>query len=121
MLESEARTWAMLVHILAVVATFLSASTLAFVAPLVIWLIYKERSALVDHHGKQNLNLQLSVLLVGILAVVIGVATVGFGFLITLPVWGVYWLYSIVISIIAGVKANAGEYYNIPAIIHFVK
>ncbi|NTV40637.1 MAG: DUF4870 domain-containing protein, partial [Demequinaceae bacterium] len=45
MLESEARTWAMLAHIIAAVASVMSAGTIAFVAPLVIWLMYKDRSA----------------------------------------------------------------------------
>lgn len=121
MLESEARTWAMLAHIIAVIASVVSGGTIAFVAPLVIWMMYKDRSALVAFHGKQNLNLQITSLLVGFAAVVIGVLTIGIGFFITLPLWGLYVLYALIISIVAGVKANNGEYYNIPMVINFVK
>lgn len=121
MLESEARTWSMLTHVLAAVASLLSMSTLAFAVPLVIWLIFKERSALVDHHGKQGLNLQLSVLVTGIAAGIIGVVTLGFGFIITLPLWGIYALYGLVISIIAGIRASSGEYYRIPMAIPFFR
>lgn len=121
MLESEARTWAMLAHVIAAVAALLSAGTIAFVAPLVIWLVYKDRSALVAHHGKQNLNLQITALIVGAAAVALGVVTLGIGFLITLPVWGLYVLYAIVISFVAGVKASNGEYYRIPMSIGFLK
>ncbi|WP_062133086.1 DUF4870 domain-containing protein [Demequina aestuarii] len=121
MLESEARTWAMLVHIIAAAAIVLSAGTLAFVAPLVVWLLYRERSALVDYHGKQNLNLQLTLLVVGVSAIVIGLVTFGVAFLITLPALFAYGVYALVISIIAGVKANAGEYYPIGFTIRFIR
>jgi len=121
MLESEARTWAMLAHIIAAAASVMSAGTIAFVAPLVIWLVYKDRSALVGFHGKQNLNLQLTSLVLGIGAVVIGIVTLGFGLIITLPLWGLYVLYALIISIVAGVKAYNGEYYSIPLSISFIK
>jgi uncharacterized protein len=121
MLESEARTWAMLAHIVAAAASLMSAGTIAFVAPLIIWLLYKDRSALVAYHGKQNLNLQITALVFGAGAVVLGVVTLGIGFLITLPLWGLYALYAFVISIVAGVKAYNGEYYRIPMSINFIK
>jgi uncharacterized Tic20 family protein len=121
MLESEARTWAMLAHIIAAAASVLSAGTIAFIAPLVIWLIYKDRSALVGFHGKQNLNLQITSFVIGLGAVVLGVVTLGIGFLITLPLWGLYVLYALIISIVAGVKAYNGEYYAIPLSISFIK
>ncbi len=121
MLESEARMWAMLAHIIAAVASLMSAGTIAFVAPLVIWLIYKDRSALVAFHGKQNLNLQITTLVGLAAAIVIGIVTLGLGFLITLPLWGLYALYALIISIVAGVKAYNGEYYRIPMSINFIK
>lgn len=121
MLESDARTWAMLVHIIAIAAMFLSGGFLSFVAPLVIWLLYRQRSALVDFHGRQNLNLQLSLLVVGIVAFAVGTLTWGVGLLITLPLWGAYWIYALVVSIIAGIKAQSGEYYRIRFNIPFIR
>jgi uncharacterized Tic20 family protein len=109
MLESDARTWAMLAHILAVVAALFSGGTLAFIAPLLVWLIYKDRSALVAHHGKENLNLQLTVLMMVI------------GLFITLPLWGLYALYAFIVMIVAGVRANQGVYYTIPFKFTFIK
>jgi uncharacterized Tic20 family protein len=121
MLESEARTWAMLAHIIAAVASIMSAGTIAFIAPLVIWLIYKDRSALVAFHGKQNLNLQITTLVFGAGAVVVGLLLFIVGLAVTLPLWGLYVLYAMVISIVAGVKAYNGEYYRIPLSINFIK
>ncbi len=121
MLESDARTIAMLVHILAAVAIVISAGTLGFLVPLVMWLIYRERSALVDHHGRLNLNLQLTMLVVAVAGVVIGIVTIGIGFIITLPVMIGYAVYALVMSIVAGVRANRGEYSTIPLVIPFVR
>lgn len=121
MLESEARTWAMLVHIIAIAAMFLSGGFLSFIAPLVIWLLHRQRSALVDFHGRQNLNLQLSLLVGGIVAFAVGALTFGIGLILTLPLWFAYWVYAFVISIIAGVKAQNGEYYRIRLVIPFIR
>jgi len=121
MLEAQARTMAMLVHIVAAVAAVLSGGTLSFVAPLVIWLIYRERSALVDFHGKQNLNLQLTTLAVVVGGVVIGLVTLFVGFFVTVPVMIAYLLYAVIISIVAGIKASSGEYYRIPLSIPFIR
>ena len=121
MLESDARTWAMLAHVIGAAAAILSFGTVAFVAPLIIWLIYKDRSALVDHHGKQNLNLQITTLVFGVAAVVLGLLLFVVGLAVTLPLYGLYVLYAIIISLVAGVKASSGEYYRIPLIINFIK
>ncbi|WP_062466700.1 DUF4870 domain-containing protein [Demequina maris] len=121
MLESDARTIAMLVHILAAVAIVVSAGTLAFLVPLIMWLIYRERSALVDWHGKTNLNLQLTSLAVIVAGFVLGLVTLGIGFIVTIPAMIGYAIYALVISIVAGVKANRGEYYRIPLVIPFIR
>ena len=121
LVESEARTWAMLVHLIAVLGQLVSGGLLGFIAPLVIWLLYRQRSALVDFHGRQNLNLQLTLLVVGIAAFAVGALTWGVGLLITLPLWGAYWIYALVVSIIAGIKAQSGEYYRIRFNIPFIR
>ncbi len=121
MLESEARTYSMLIHLVAGIAAVVSAGFLGFIAPLVIWLIFRQRSALVDFHGKQQLNLQITAFVVATAAVVIGALTFGVGFLLTGPAWIAYWVYSIVISFIAASKANAGQYYPVRFTIPFFK
>lgn len=113
--------WAMLVHIIAAAVLLVSGGTLGFAAPLVLWLMHRQRSALVDFHGKQNLNLQLTLIVVGIAAVVLSIITFGVGLFVALPALLGYGIYALVISIVAGVKANAGEYYRIGFIIRFVR
>ncbi|WP_159451407.1 DUF4870 domain-containing protein [Demequina sp. NBRC 110054] len=121
MLESEARNWSMLIHIIAAAAALLSAGTVSWLVPLIIWLIFRERSALIDHHGKQALNLQLTLLVVLIGGVLIGFVTLFIGFIVTGPLMVAYGIYAIVISFVAGVKANNGEYYRIPLMIPFLR
>ena len=53
MSESDERLWAMLAHLGGIV--------LGFVAPLVVWLVYRERSAFLDDQGKEALNFQIAV------------------------------------------------------------
>lgn len=121
MLESEARTMSTLIHVLGAVGLFISAGTLAFVAPLVIWLMYRERSALVDQHGRTALNLQITTAIIVFAGYVLGFITFGFGFILTLPVMLGYGLYAFIIGIVAGVRANRGEYYRIPAAFRFFR
>ena len=121
MLEADARLWAMLINFAAVAGAVLSGGLLGLVAVLVIWLIYRERSALVDFHGKQQLNLAITVVAAAILFAVAGLVTFFVGWIVlALPVLA-YGIYVIVISIMAAVAANKGEYYRIPLIVRFIK
>ena len=36
---------------------------LGFVAPLIVWLVYRERSAFLDRTAKEALNFQLTILI----------------------------------------------------------
>lgn len=116
MLETEARNMAMLAHLLAIVASF--------IAPLVIWLVYRERSALVDYHGKEQLNFQISlyIYVMGLYAVstVLAVVTFGIGYLLLFPLIIAISIYALVMMIMAGMAANRGEYYRIPLSIRFI-
>ncbi|MGC4174951.1 DUF4870 domain-containing protein [Demequina sp.] len=121
MLESDARLWSLLINLATVLGAVVSGGLLGVVGVLVIWLIYRERSALVDFHGKQQLNLNITSAIAGIATVVIGIVTFGIGFIVLGIPLVAYLIYAFVISIVAGVAANRGEYYRIPLIIRFIK
>ena len=105
--SSDERTMAILAHLLGI---FFS-----FVAPLVIWLIKKDESEFVDYHGKEALNFQLTMLIVYVVGAIL--STIRVGLCITLAVWVVI----IIFSIMAAVAANKGEYYRYPISIRFIK
>lgn len=85
------------------------------IAPLIIWLMKKNESSFVDHHGKESLNFQISLLIYIIISVILAFVLIGFVLAIAL------WIFSLVIVIIAGVKANDGEWYRYPLTIRFIK
>ncbi|SFU55275.1 hypothetical protein SAMN05216480_10715 [Pustulibacterium marinum] len=61
------------------VATFIHISVFSkyfiplgnFIAPIVLWAINKDRSDFIDHHGKQALNLQISIIVYHLLLLLI--------------------------------------------------
>jgi uncharacterized Tic20 family protein len=112
---AEDRQWAMFCHLSALLGLLVAGLT--FIGPLVCWLVKKDQSKFVDYHGKESLNFQINILIYTLIAVAITVVTCGFGFpLIFVPL-----LYGIIMPIIAGLKANEGNYYEYPATIRLIK
>jgi uncharacterized protein len=100
----EDRTWAMLAHLSPLVGV-------GFIGPLVIWLIYKDKSPFVADQAKEALNFALAMLIV----VLICIATcVG---IIVAPVLGIG---ALVYQIIAAMEANKGVWYRYPYTIRMI-
>ena len=85
------------------------------IAPLVVWLVFRDRSAFLDRTGKEALNMQLSYLIYFLVAGFSIILLIG---LLLLPIVGIAWL---VLMIIATVKVASFEDYRYPAIIRFIK
>jgi len=113
MLTSEDRTWGMLAHLLAAGGYFLG--LLAWAGPLVVWLVKRNSSPFAAYHGLQSLYFQLvwmAALTVGwIVTVVLMMLLVGF---LLIPVMCALTLVPVIWAVVAGVKANAGEWYEYP-------
>lgn len=117
-LSADVRTYGMLIHLSAFAA---SLAAVGFVGPLIMWLIKREEHPFLDHHGREALNFNLSILLYGVIGVALSVLTLGVGLVVVIPgavVIGVMWF---VTTIIAATKANAGEGYRYPMSIRFIK
>ena len=106
MRPDEEKLWAIGAHIGPIV--------LGFVAPLVVWLVFKDRSRFLDRHGKEALNMQISYLIYFAVASVTLFVLIG---LILLPIVGIAWL---VLMVIATIKAANLEDYRYPAILRFI-
>ena len=105
----DERTWAVLVHLLPLLS-------LGFLAPLVVWLVFRGRGPFLEHHAKESLNFQLTVLI----AVAVGtlLSLVTFGVLaIVHVVAGVVW---VVLEILAAVAASRWEWYRYPLTLRLV-
>jgi uncharacterized protein len=112
-LTPEARNWAMLCHLSALLGIL--AGVAMFVGPLVIWLIKRNEHPFIDDQGKEALNFQLSMLIYTIIAFATLCILVGF---VLVPL--VYVL-NIVFVIVASIKASNGEVYRYPMTIRLVK
>ena len=85
------------------------------IAPLVIWLVFKDRSSYVDYHGKEALNFQITVTLAMIASGILILLLIGIFLLIAVV------LLALVFSIMGAIKANNGEYYEYPFTIRFIR
>jgi uncharacterized Tic20 family protein len=83
-----------------------------FFAPLIGYLVFKDKGPFVAHHTKESLNFALSMVL---LAVVLCVSIVGIFLLWVVPIL------ITVFRIVAAVKASQGEFWQYPLTIRFIK
>jgi uncharacterized Tic20 family protein len=81
-----------------------------FVAPLVIYLIYKDRDPFIRRHAAQAMNFQIIIAIIEIVSVPL--YFVGIGLLTALAAGAAFYVF----SILAAVAANRGEPYDYPFI-----
>jgi uncharacterized protein len=86
-----------------------------FIGPLVIWLLKKDDSDFIDHHGKEYMNFLISYFVYGLVSTLLMLVLVGF---ILAPIVG---LLAFIFTILGAVKAYEGDYYRIPAIFRIIK
>ena len=112
-LSKDAKQWAMLTHLAAFAAFLIPFGNI--IGPLLVWQLKKDLGPFVEKNGKEALNFQITIAIVALVCTMLMFALVGF---ILLPVLGLYWL---ILTIIAGVKANDGVTYRYPLTIRFIK
>lgn len=103
----EEKLWAIGAH--------LGPLLLGFIAPLVVWLVFRERSAFLDRQGKEALNFQLTLLIAYIVSFVLVIVLIGLLLLFAV------WVVSIVFMIMAAVKVSSMQDYRYPVTIRFIK
>jgi uncharacterized Tic20 family protein len=112
---SDERLWATLIHVSAIVGIVVGAGFIGWLGPLIIFLIFRDRSAFVSQHGKATLNFQITMAIAAVIAAVLWIVLIGL--LITAAIYVVV----IVFSIMAAIAANKGEPYTYPLSIRFIK
>jgi uncharacterized Tic20 family protein len=106
MRPDEEKLWAIGAH--------LGPLVIGIFAPLIVWLVFRDRSAYLDRQGKEALNMQISFLIYFIVAGFSLILLVG---LVLLPVVGITWL---VLMIVATIKVANLEDYRYPLIFRLV-
>jgi uncharacterized protein len=105
--------WAMLCHLSALAGFVIPLGNI--IGPLVIWLIKKDEYALVNDQGKEALNFQISMTIYYIVAAILIIILIGIVLLVGLAI------FSLIVTIIAMIKANDGVAYRYPMCIRFIK
>jgi uncharacterized Tic20 family protein len=104
---SDERLWGMLAH--------LGQLLFAFVAPLVIYLIYKDRSQFIRHHSAQALNFAVTGVVYWVVLTLVTIITCGVGAILLVALA----IAELVYLILAAVAANRGEWYTYPKFVAF--
>lgn len=123
--NQQARNWATGCH-LAALAAYVGVPFGNILGPLIIWLLKKDQFPLVDEHGKQSLNFQISMIIYGLVlgvAIIITAITV---ILISVAVLlGILLAFLViadfVLVVIAAIKVSNGESYQYPFTIRFIQ
>lgn len=108
MSPADERLWSTLIHV--------GSIFLYWIAPLVGYLVLKDRGPFVRAHAAASLNFQITVVIAGFAIGVLSVPTFGLASLLFFPLA----ILVIVFAIIAAVAASKGQYYTYPLAIRFV-
>ena len=124
-ISAEERQWAMFAHLSALLGGLVTAgwagSVGCFIGPLVIWMLKKDTMPFVDDQAKEALNFNITVAIIFFVLLMLTLFTLGIGIILTGPVMVIVGLAWLVLTIIAGIKANQGERYRYPLTLRLVK
>jgi uncharacterized Tic20 family protein len=114
--QQDEKTWATLVHL----APFLAAAVgIPFLGPLIVFLIFKDRGPFIRFHAAQALNFQIVVTIAFWVLGLVSLPVITL--IVTIPCFIVLGIAWVVLSIVAAIKANSGEWYRYPLTPELVK
>ena len=102
----SARQWAMFCHLSAFVGVVFPFGNL--LGPLILWQLKRESDPFIDAQGKEALNFQITVAIAAMVSILLMVVVIGFPLLLLVGIG------ALVLTIIAGIKANEGLDYRYP-------
>ena len=112
--SKEEQNWAMICHLSALSGFLIPFGNI--LGPLIVWLVKRAEMPLVDIHGKEALNFQITVSIA--IAVCIALMFVLIGFVLIVIVG----LGALVLTIVAAVKVSNGDLeYRYPFAIRLLK
>ncbi|MGD2295956.1 MAG: DUF4870 domain-containing protein [Candidatus Aminicenantes bacterium] len=111
--ERQERSWGMGCHLAALAGFIFPFGNI--IGPLIIWLIKKDESEFVDDQGKESLNFQITITILAIVSAILIVILIGIPLLILVG------LFSLVMIILAAIKASEGEKYRYPFTIRMIQ
>ena len=112
--DQEARKWAMLCHYAAffwVLAPMIG----NVIGPLLVWQLKRESDPYVDQQGREALNFQITYSIAMMLCGLLAWVLIGF------PLMALVCVVALVLTIIAGIRANEGQTYRYPLCWRLIK
>lgn len=107
MTAGEEQGWGVGIHLGGLVVSWL--------APLVIWLVCRERSQALDQHGKEALNFQITLFIAYVVGGILSIVLVGF--LIIFAAW----ICALIFGIMGAIAAYNRQPYRYPLSIRLIK
>ncbi|MFD7308818.1 DUF4870 domain-containing protein [Promicromonospora sp. NPDC059942] len=105
---SDERMWTVFAQVGAII--------FSFVPPLVIWLVFKDRSRFVEQEAKESLNFTITVIIANVALAIIAAVTFGLGTILYIVL-----IAAVVFQILAAVENGKGAPYRYPVNIRFIK
>ncbi len=112
--SKDEQNWAMACHLSALAGFLIPFGNIA--GPLIVWLIKRAEMPLVDIHGKEALNFQITVSIAVAICVALMFVLVGFVLIFIVG------LGALVLTIMAAVKVSNGDFeYRYPFTLRLLK
>ncbi|GAB3623055.1 DUF4870 domain-containing protein [Mariniluteicoccus endophyticus] len=111
--SSDECTAAVLSHLSAIIAMIVTAGWLSFVGPLVLWLLYKDRSRFVRTAAAGSFNFNLWAWLMNVVGWILAFTVVGI--IPAIILWCVAGIMTLWCHIRGAMLASRGEVYRYPA------
>lgn len=112
-ISKDERMWGMFCHLGGLAGFLFPLGNV--IVPTVIWMLKKEEMPFVDDQGRESLNFQITIAIALVICFLLSFVAIG---LVLLPIVGIG---SLVLIIIAAIKANNGERYRYPWAIRLLK
>ncbi len=110
-LADSERNFSVFMHLSPLLVGLMGAGPLAIIAPLVLWLVRKDKSVFNDDHGREVMNFLISFI---VLHIVLAITVIG------LALWPVLWIVGLVNMIRGAVAAGNSEYFRYPLTFRFL-
>ena len=109
---ADVRNWAMGAHLSALAGLFIPFGNL--IGPLVVWLIKRDESPIIDREGKESLNFQISMTIYMLVCALLVFVLIGIPLLVVIGV------VDLILTIVAATKVSSGVPYRYPMTIRFL-